>query len=113
MRIKEFFVKRYGPLRDKGYFLADSFNLLFGKNEEGKTLTIDALVKLLFGKHIKDFERIDRVEETPEGYLVVEDDHGQEVKLPEKGILTDLAHLTASECRNLFVIRNSDLSIHQ
>ncbi|NIQ37393.1 MAG: AAA family ATPase [Proteobacteria bacterium] len=111
MRIKELFIKRYGPLRDRSYVLADKFTLFFGKNEEGKTLTIDALVKLLLGRHSKDFERIDRVEETPEGYLVVEDDQGQEVKLPEKGILTDLAQLTPSECRNLFVIRNSDLSI--
>ncbi len=111
MRIKELFIKRYGPLRDRSYVLADGFNLLVGKNEEGKTLTIDALVKLLLGRNIKDFERIQRVEESPEGYLIVEDNQGREVKLPEKGILTKLAHLTPSECRNLFVIRNSDLSI--
>jgi len=111
MRIREFFIKRYGPLRDKSYTLSDHFNLFFGRNEDGKTLTIDALVKLLLGRNIRDFERIDRVDENPEGYLVVEDDQGQEVKLPEKGILTKLAALTPSECRNLFVIRNSDLSI--
>jgi len=111
MRIKEFFIKRYGPLRDRSYALSGSFNLFFGKNEEGKTLTIDALVKLLLGRNIKDFERIDRVEEIPEGYLIVENDEGREVKMPEKGNLTILAHLNPSECRNLFIIRNSDLSI--
>jgi len=31
--------------------------------------------------------------------------------LPEKGDLTKLADLTSSECRNIFIIRNSDLSI--
>ncbi len=111
MRIKELFIKRYGPLRDRSYVLTGRFNLLVGKNEEGKTLTIDALVKLLLGRHVKDFERIQRVEESPEGYLIVEDNEGREVKLPEKGMLTKLAHLTPAECRNLFVIRNSDLSI--
>ncbi len=111
MRIKEFFIKRYGPLHDKSYALSSSLNLLFGKNEDGKTLTIDALVKMLLGKNIKDFKRIDRVDENPEGYLIVEDDEGKEVKLPEKGTLTKIVDLTPSECRNIFVIRNSDLSI--
>ncbi len=88
-----------------------SFNLFFGKNEDGKTLTIDALVKLLLGRNIRDFEHIDRVGENPEGYVIIEDDKGKEIKLPEKGDLTKVAGLTASECRNIFVIRNSDLSI--
>jgi DNA repair exonuclease SbcCD ATPase subunit len=66
MRIKEFFIKRYGPLRDKGYALSDRFNLFFGRNEDGKTL---------------------------------------------KGVLPKVLDLTPSECRNIFVIRNSDLSI--
>jgi len=111
MIIKEFFIKRYGPLQDKGYTLSNNFNLILGKNEDGKTLTIDALVKLLLGRNIKDFERIDRVEENPEGYVIIEGEDGEEIKLPEKGNLTKLAQLTPSECRNVFVIRNSDLSI--
>ena len=88
-----------------------NFNLFFGKNEDGKTLTVDALVKLLLGRNIRDFERIDRVEENPEGYVIIEDDKGKEIKLPEKGNLTKVTDLTPSECRNIFVIRNSDLSI--
>jgi len=88
-----------------------SFNLFFGRNEDGKTLTIDALVKLLLGRNIRDFEHIDRVGENPEGYVIIEDDKGKEIKLPEKGNLTKVAGLTPSECRNIFVIRNSDLSI--
>ncbi len=88
-----------------------SFNLFFGRNEDGKTLTIDALVKLLLGRNIRDFEHIDRVGETPEGYVIIEDDKGKEIKLPEKGNLTKVVGLTPSECRNIFVIRNSDLCI--
>lgn len=111
MRIKEFLVIRYGPLQSTGKILLGNFNLFFGKNEDGKTLTIDALVKLLLGRKAKDFKDIDRVEDSPDGYIIIEDDEGKEIKLPEKGNLTEVAGLTPSECRNIFVIRNSDLSI--
>jgi DNA repair exonuclease SbcCD ATPase subunit len=111
MKLKEFVIMRYGPLLSTGKISLRNFNLFLGKNEDGKTLTIDALVKLLLGRDVKDFEHIDRVEEKPEGYVTVEDDQGREIKLPEKGDLTKLGDLTSSECRNIFVIRNSDLSI--
>lgn len=87
------------------------FNLFFGKNEYGKTLVIDAIVKLLLGRNIRDFNFIDRVEETPGGYVIVEDDKGREIKLPEKGDLTKVVDLKPSECNNIFIIRNSNLSI--
>lgn len=111
MKVKEFLTIRYGPLKIKTPFQLSDFNLFWGKNEEGKTLTIDALVKLLLGRNIRDFEHIDRVEENPEGYVIIEDDKGKEIKLPEKGDLAKVAGLTPSECRNIFIIRNSDLSI--
>jgi exonuclease SbcC len=111
MRIKEFFIKRYGPLQEITYTLAHPFTLFVGNNEDGKTLTIDALMRLLLGKQVKGFEKIDRVVETPEGYVVTEDDEGNEIKLPERGTLTDFTEITSSEYRNIFVIRDSDLSI--
>lgn len=111
MKLKEFWITRYGPLQNTRRVPLGDFNLFWGENEDGKTLTIDALTKLLLGRNVKDFARIDRVEEKPEGYLIVEDDRGKEIKLPEKGDLTKVADLTPSECRNIFVIRNSDLSI--
>jgi len=113
MQLKEFAIMRYGPLPNIGRISLRNFNLFWGKNEDGKTLTIDALVKLLLGRNVKDFEHIDRVEEKPEGYVIIEDDKGKEFKLPEQGDLTKVTdpNLTPSECRNIFVIRNSDLSI--
>jgi uncharacterized protein YhaN len=112
MKLKEFSIMRYGPLPNMGRISLHNFNLFWGKNEDGKTLTIDALVKLLLGRNIKDFGRsVDRVEEKPEGYVIIEDDKGKEFKLPEQGDLTKVAGLTSSQCRNIFVIRNSDLSI--
>ncbi len=111
MKIKEFSIIRYGPLSKMVQNSLGNFNLFFGRNEEGKTLTIDALVKMLLRRNIRDFPNINRVEENPEGYVIIENEEKEEVKLPEKGDLTKLADLTSSECRNIFIIRNSDLSI--
>ncbi len=112
MLIKELWIQLYGPLRGRGCSFAPGFNLLWGRNEAGKTLTIDALVKLLWGKRAreKEFSALQRVEEFPEGYLIAEKD-SVAYKLPEQGDLAGLTGLTVSECANIFFIRNSDLSI--
>lgn len=113
MRIKEYSIERYGPLAHTGRMPLGSFNLLFGNNEEGKSLSIDAIVKMLFNKKgdHKKFEHMERVEEMPEGYLIIEDEGGKETKLPEAGDISKVAELSSSDCANLFVIRNSNLSI--
>jgi len=111
MKLKEFSIIRYGPLPSTDRISLGNFNLFWGRNEDGKTLTIDALVKLLLGRNVKGFRDIGRVEEKPEGYVIVEDDTGKEIKLPDRGDLTKVTDLTSSECCNIFVIRNSDLSI--
>jgi len=112
MRLSEFAIRHYGPLPDTGRVALDSFSLLFGRNEEGKTLTIDALVKLLFKRSSRRlFNNIDRVSGDPDGYLVIEDESGKVTKLPEEEGLADITGLTSEECRNIFIVRNSDLSI--
>jgi len=113
LRIKEFLISRYGPLAFSKRVKLDSFNLFFGMNEQGKTLTIDALVKMLLGRGVKNFEDIERVEEKPEGYVILEKKEEPPVKLPQKSLLSKIAGITASECRNIFIIRNSDLSIQE
>ena len=47
MRIKEFAIWKYGPLAGAGKMELGDLNLFFGPNEQGKTLMIDALVKML------------------------------------------------------------------
>jgi len=113
MRIKEYAIIRYGPISNPKPTSLSNFTLLFGNNEEGKSLTIDAVVKMLFRRKsdLKEFEELDRVEETPEGYLIIEDKDGREVKLPEEGDISEIAKLSPSDCSNLFIIRNSNLSI--
>lgn len=112
MKIREFLINRYGPLHSSGTVSLEDFNLLFGRNETGKSLTIDAMVKMLLGKGLKDFDNINRVGERPEGYIVIEDSGGGELKLPEGGDLREIAGLEADDCRNIFITRNSDLAVH-
>ncbi len=110
MFLKEFSIRRYGPLPDSGRIRPGRFNLVYGPNEDGKTMTIDALLRLLFDKAaLNCFREAKRVAENPEGYLVI--GNGKEKKLPEEGTLSDLYDLNAREFSRIFVIRDSDLSI--
>jgi exonuclease SbcC len=111
MRITEFDIHRYGPLSETGTVRLQSFNLFWGENEEGKTLIIEALIKMLLGKTRKLIDDIDRVNEDPNGYIIIEQADKSDAKIPEHGRIPDLVNLSAEECANLFIIRNSDLSI--
>ena len=105
MRIKEFEIFKYGPLKNTGAFLLGGLNLIFGRNEEGKTLLIDALIKLLFKKIPKTQavgKEVNRVEEKPDGRIVLEDNAGENVKYLD-GLVSALS------ARNIFIIRSSDL----
>ena len=77
MKIEEFSIRRYGPLPDTGRIALGKLCLFFGNNEDGKTLTIDSLTKILFGKKAKIFKKINRVEEDPDGFLVLKDEKGK------------------------------------
>jgi len=60
---------------------------------------------------VREFRAIDRVEEEPEGFVVLEDREGKQVNLQKGGELSALLGITSGECGNIFIIRNSDLSI--
>jgi hypothetical protein len=119
MRIKQLYIKEYRIIKNKEYEFTPGFNLFYGPNEQGKSLTFDAMVKLLLGKHSKNFELIDRVDEDPAkygGYVTLEiaqNGKQEAIKLQGDPNLTDLVGLTADECKNLFLIRNSNLAIGQ
>lgn len=111
MEIKEFLLLSYGPLRGNKRYLLEKFNLLWGQNEEGKTLTIDALTKLMLGQSSFNFADINRVLELPQGYILIEKKDGHQVKIAPENNLTQFSAITPSEFNNIFIIRNSDLSI--
>lgn len=111
MFLKEFAITRYGPLSSGAIKRPGLFTLYHAPNEEGKTLTIDALLKMMFSsRELKPFDGVKRVEETPEGYLVATSD-GKELKLPEAGSLASLFDISPLEFRNIFLIRDSDLAL--
>jgi len=113
LRITEFNIQRYGPLKESGKITLGDFNLFFGLNEKGKTLTIDALLKMLLGKKASFFNLTSRVNEMPEGFLVIREQSGDEHVLPADGTLTEIQGLSAAELCNIFVIRDSALLISE
>lgn len=111
MKIDEVQITHYGPLKPTAKIKLKDFDLFYGKNEYGKTLLIDSMVKILLGRNSQGFFAIDRVNEFPEGYGFVTDEDGKRWKLPKEGDLEQLFGITATEFRNVFIIRNSDLAI--
>ena len=112
MRINEVFIQRYGPLRPFHAKFEKNVCIVFGPGGSGKTLTIDAVLKILLGENAEEFIRHDEVEETPAGYLVIEKD-GKEFKLGEEKHLSDIPGLEIdpTELKNIFVIQDADLGI--
>ena len=110
MRLKEIVIQRYGPIRDIHLNFNPGMNVVYGANESGKTLLIDAVLKILLSDTITDFDEIDRVQEKPEGFVVME--RGvDEIKLSREETLSDYLTVDSRDLRNIFVIRNSDLTI--
>ena len=112
MRIKEIFIQRYGKLRPFHTTFKKNTCIIFGPGGSGKTLTIDAILRMLLGKDAVRFLRHKEVDETPAGYLVIEKD-GKEFKLGEDKHLSDVPglELDPAELKNLFVIQDADLGI--
>lgn len=109
MRIRGFKIESYGPIKDFEATSLPLFTLFFGKNESGKTLTIDALLKMMLGKKLRrEFEDINRVEMYPRGWVELEVG-GELLELPKDRDLSELSGISAAEYRNVFIIRNSDL----
>lgn len=114
MRIKEFHIRKYGPIMLSKTFQLSNFTIFYGKNESGKTLTIEAILKMLVGKKEakeKYYENIDRVKEFPTGYLILED--GERSIRVENGEFLRQFNLSHEELKNTIIIRNSDLSIER
>jgi hypothetical protein len=114
MKVKEISIQRYGPLANYLFSNLENFTLIYGPNETGKSLTVDALVKLFFEK-ARDVKKIievdkDRVDQKPEGYVLLEKD-GKDLKLPEHGTLFGLLQISPEECRNIFIVRASELGL--
>lgn len=118
MKIKHLHVTRYGPMVPFGRDDLGAFTLVHGPNERGKTLLIDALLRLLFKKELKKtyrrhFGNMNRVLEDPEGYVVLES-RDVEHKLESNESLPAYfpAAITPEDFRNVFMVRDGDLTLN-
>jgi len=112
MNIEQAWIQRYGPIQED-LTLGGNIHLIQGPNESGKTLLVEALLKFLIGDGgITDC----RVDEQPEGFIVVNGGSGDR-KLEQGETLIDYYkdeynfELSPAELRNIFVIRDADLRI--
>jgi DNA repair exonuclease SbcCD ATPase subunit len=118
MHVKRLTISRYGPLApfDESF---GPFTVIQGPNERGKTLIIDALVRMLFKDelkrpHLKLFGNLTRVDESPEGFVVMAT-HAGEKKIGAAESIADVtrAPVSPEDFRNVFLIRDSDLALNQ
>ena len=88
---------------------ARGLQVIFGRNETGKTLTVDAIILLLSGLRIRE---IDRIGELPDGEIVIENS-GKVIAISRKTRNpTDYLNVgDPYDLRNLYIIRDSDLRI--
>lgn len=110
MRIKEINLQNYGPLPKFIKEFDEGVYIINGSNESGKTLLIDAVIKMLIGGGKKFDTSLDRVEDFPSGYVLIDKD-GEEFKLDSKESLEDIMEIGSDELRNIFCIRDADLHI--
>jgi len=110
MEIKEIVINHYGPLRDVKHRPKSGLQVFYGPNESGKTMLIDAILKLMLGNRLRDFADIDRVPDLPQGRVALAID-GKEHFLDGNSRLDKVTGLDSNHLRNVFVIRNKDLQI--
>ncbi len=111
MRIKKIHIIKYGPINSLELDINPGLQVIMGPNESGKTLTIDAVIKMLLEGKTRDFEHIDRVSQEPEGYILFEDNEGKEQKVDIRKGLERHMDLQGMDLRNIFIIRDSDLTL--
>jgi len=114
MRVKTLRIDRHGPLGEFSRSDFGDFTVIHAPNEYGKTLIIDALVKLLlrreFGRVARHLGNIQRVDEPPEGFLVLESE-GRQIRIEAHESITDYLPIDAAGFRNIFIVRDSDLGM--
>lgn len=111
MRITEFQIDQYGPLPRIEHSCDDGgLEVFYGPNESGKTLIIEALLKLMAPDIGDVASGVDRVSDAPTGYVMVDTPQGER-KLGADAALTDLDAITPHHLENVFAIRDSSLRI--
>lgn len=110
MHIKRAKVDHHGPLRDIDLDLEPGFHLCHGKNESGKTLLVESIIKMLLEDNAGHYQGLNRVDHPPAGHLLI-DNSGNEILLPDQGFDAVFPDLTPEDIRNALIIRDFDLRL--
>lgn len=112
MNIRWIEIERYGPLENLSYKIEPKFQCFYGPNESGKTLIIDAILKMSLGKKLRTSlqDGLGRVDEEPLGKITIRAE-GKDIHIGKGKPISNLGEIDASDFRDIFVIRNSDLAI--
>lgn len=110
MHLHEATVDRYGPLAGCSPTCGEGLTVISGPNESGKTLFLEAVVQLLDPAVADVLDPPLRVDQRPTGRVVLEHD-GERYGLPGEMSIGDLAGITPSTLRTVFVVRDTDLAM--
>jgi len=113
MRIKKVVVKNYGPIKNFCIECED-INVIYGRNEAGKTALIDAITGTLFQKR-SIFPGQDRFEKnSSSAEIILTLEHlEKEYTFPGSFKFEDIANLPHYHLASLFIIRAGDLSLKE
>ncbi|TFG10195.1 hypothetical protein EU538_02695 [Candidatus Thorarchaeota archaeon] len=109
-KMRQLGIAKYGPLEDTKIDIDPTFQCIFGPNESGKTLIIDAVLKMLLPKEYQRYfgQEIQRVDGQAHGWILVDID-GDEYELSDSKDIDESIQLDLQSLRDLLVVRNSDL----
>lgn len=110
MRLRSLRVAEYGPLSGLDHEFDDGLEVWYGPNESGKTLTLEALLRLCSPAVVDVVPGVGRVSAPPVGQVAIEVG-GERHVLGEETRLADLVEITPRQLRNVFVVRDGDLRL--
>ncbi|MGV9170298.1 MAG: ATP-binding protein [Promethearchaeia archaeon] len=111
-KIQQIGVNRYGPLEDTKLDIDPEFQCIFGPNESGKTLLIDAILKMTLSSDLQKLygKELQRVIDDVHGWVLLDVD-GEEQEITNYADAEEILPLNLANLRDLLVIRNSDLQM--
>lgn len=110
MRLRSAEIDRYGPLRDCRPTHEDGLTVLSGPNEAGKTLYLEALLRLLEPEVADVLDPEIRVEAEPAGRVVLEHD-GDRFEFPGEATLSEVSEIEPAHLQSVFIVRDNDLAL--
>lgn len=109
-KIRQIGISKYGPLEDCKIDLNPNFQCIFGPNESGKTLIIDAVLKMALPSKLHTYlaEDLQRVDGKAHGWITIDVD-GKKHEISDSKKANEILPIDLENLRDLLVVRNSDL----